>query len=474
MMKAEQPAAPRRSWIRACRQAARDGSSRRSGIRLGGFLALAALLASGAAACGSGSGSATAGGSACPAPPGETGVARSSLTVGSGPIDVDIVTSFSGANANYGVHALPGAEAGAAEANRLGGILGHRVVITQTDTRGDPADAVPAVNQMLATTRNLAFVLGPASNTAPAVLPIFERSGVPTYDDAPTVQLDNLHNRWIWRVEAPDSQGGVAMAYQAAIVHHWTRAALVFGADAGSQSLVGPVTQAYAKMGGHIVANETLTPDQTSYRSEIAKLLAAHPQVIFTETDDATAATFWSEMKSMHGLNIPTIGSGTTAGPDYYQAVTPAIGSTTALGTFLESTAYSTLYTKATSYFVQDLHLWKPGALPLLSHINFWDTLNLVFLAMEKAHSVQPQKWINCVYAVSQPGGVKVYNLQQGIAQLRAGHTIQYIGTKGSMQFDLADNSIASNYQATSFGPNANAFKILNQIPLTGIVKYQR
>ena len=40
------------------------------------------------------------------------------------------------------------------------------------DTRGDPADAVPAVNQMFASTPSLALVIGCTSDEAASVAPI--------------------------------------------------------------------------------------------------------------------------------------------------------------------------------------------------------------------------------------------------------------------------------------------------------------
>ena len=76
----------------------------------------------------------------------------------------------------------------------------------------------------------------------------------------------------------------------------YTRAAAVFGNDAGAQSDVPTLVSAFTGLGGTIVYNKPLALDQSSYRSEVESILATHPQeVIFTEVDPQTGATFLSE-----------------------------------------------------------------------------------------------------------------------------------------------------------------------------------
>ena len=53
------------------------------------------------------------------------------------------------------------------------GSSGTSSTASSVDTRGDPADAVPAVRQMYASTSNLALVIGCTSDEAASVVPIF-------------------------------------------------------------------------------------------------------------------------------------------------------------------------------------------------------------------------------------------------------------------------------------------------------------
>src|SRR2546430_10110056 len=59
--------------------------------------------------------------------------------------------------------------------------MGHQLGCKQFDTRGDPADAVPATRQMIAGTSNLMMVIGCTSDEAASVMPVLEQSHVPAF-----------------------------------------------------------------------------------------------------------------------------------------------------------------------------------------------------------------------------------------------------------------------------------------------------
>ena len=62
--------------------------------------------------------------------------------------------------------------------DHAGGVLGHELVYKGVDTRGDPADALPAVQQLLATTSNLVMVAGPDTGSAPTLVPVLNRAKI--------------------------------------------------------------------------------------------------------------------------------------------------------------------------------------------------------------------------------------------------------------------------------------------------------
>src|SRR5579864_9310487 len=63
---------------------------------------------------------------------------------GKGPVEMAVFHAFSGPNAAYGPEAAAGCYPAARSINAAGGILGHQLQCTPVDSKGDPADAVPA------------------------------------------------------------------------------------------------------------------------------------------------------------------------------------------------------------------------------------------------------------------------------------------------------------------------------------------
>ena len=59
--------------------------------------------------------------------------------------------------------------------------MGHMVSCQEFDTRGEPADAVPAANQMIASHSNLMAVVGCTSDEAASVVPIIDQAHIPMF-----------------------------------------------------------------------------------------------------------------------------------------------------------------------------------------------------------------------------------------------------------------------------------------------------
>src|SRR5260370_6766212 len=102
-------------------------------------------------------------------------------------------------------------------------------------------------------------------------------------------------------------------------------AAAVFGNDISSQGSLPTVVSGFKKLGGKIVLVQRIPLDQSSYRTEVSALIAAHPDVIFTEADPQTSATYFAEMRQFGHLS-PFIGTDGTTQPPWLKAVGHAVG----------------------------------------------------------------------------------------------------------------------------------------------------
>jgi ABC-type branched-subunit amino acid transport system substrate-binding protein len=414
------------------------------------------------AACGS---SPSAGGGAS---------SKAKLTV-AGVIAITGASDFEGQNQAGGI--LPAIYA----INKAGGVMGHMLTYKGVDTRADPADALPAVQQMLATTKNLVMVAGPGSNSGPTIVPVLNNAKIPMTAVAGESAFDRTTDPYFWRLFPPDAANGTAMALWAK-KKGYTRVAAVFGTDSGSQGDLPGVVAGLKALHIPLVANISLTPDQPSYLSSVHRLMAAHPQVIMTESDAATAGTFFGELKQLGGL-VPIIGTEATFTAPWITTVKGALGSsfqrtfTSLITAPSAKTPAVTAYEKAvTADKSQVPHPWQSYLNNPFS-ITYWDGMMCVALAMDAAHSTNPTVFNKYIMQVANPGPgkVKVYTYAQGVRELKAGKKIQYYGASGLIDFNKYHNSFG-NEEAVSAGKGAQPValgtitaKEIEAVPVVGV-----
>src|ERR1700682_6614798 len=80
--------------------------------------------------------------------------------LGSGDLLVGVLAPSTGADAGLGPAYYAACLAAAPSINSNGGVGSRQVKCQQFDTRGEPADAVPAANQMVASNSNLMAGVG--------------------------------------------------------------------------------------------------------------------------------------------------------------------------------------------------------------------------------------------------------------------------------------------------------------------------
>src|SRR5438132_9083125 len=199
------------------------------------------------------------------------------------PLVVGIVAPFTGADAQLGPAYFAACLPAIRIINNSGGILGRQVTCKQFDTRGEPADAVPAARQMIASTPTLFMVIGCTSDEASSVMPILEQSHVPTFCQTGQSEFNQSNFKYFHRLVPADEYDAYAMVGIAVFLKHYKRIALVFGNDIGSQTFVAPAIRSNKKVGAEMVINQAIALNQSSYRTEVTKLLAANPEVILTE-----------------------------------------------------------------------------------------------------------------------------------------------------------------------------------------------
>ena len=352
----------------------------------------------------------------------------------SGPVTMGVLSCFTGTLASLGQAMLQGAQVAQKAINDAGGILGRQLNIAHADTQCDEADSVPALRQLLAT-QDLVGIIGPETQEINADAPIITAAKIPDEFQGGSTLFDHNTNTWLWRDSPSDSQLGVAMALYA---HKkgYQNAALLFYSDIAAQTFAAPITATWQKLGHKIVSNVTVAPDQTSYRTQVQQIINTHPDVIFTQTDAATAAVLFQNFKELDNLAIPFVGTDVTGVDEYLKAVTYPVANahlTSVYGTSVTGQATDAFNSVFAAQF-------GSTAQPLANANYAYDAVISLALAVDKAGSTSGTA-INAVLgSVSSPPGTQCYTYKDCLSLVKAGTKINYDGASGDLNYNQYHN----------------------------------
>jgi len=379
------------------------------------------------------------------------GTSSSGGGLGSGKLLVGVLAPFSGADASFGPRYLAGCIAASLSINGAGGIGGRQVGCQQFDTKGEPADAVPAASAMIAGNSNLMGVVGCTSDEASTVVPILDRSHIPMFCMTGQSEFNKSTAKYFHRLVPADSFDAYAMIGSALFgPGHapYTRVALVFGDDIGSQTFVGPAVAALTKLGVTIAINQAIHLGASSYRTEVQKMLLTHPDVILTETI-GSAGTYMKEVKQQNGKVIPFIGTSATIDPVWFKQVTTAIGLSDFKANYqavdlkltLSGSGYDEFVTQLTAAEATDKGASSyKGKSPT---VHLYDGIVMTALAMVAANSADRTLYNPKIIDIANgvPGATVVSTFKDGVAALKAGQSIRYVGAAGENNFNQFNNS---------------------------------
>jgi neutral amino acid transport system substrate-binding protein len=398
--------------------------------------------------------------------------------LGTGDLLVGVIAPFTGADAGLGPAYQAACLAAAPSINNNGGVGGRQVKCQVFDTRGEPADAFPAASQMIASNHNLMAVVGCTSDEASTVVPIINRAKIPMFCmtgqsefNKPATPLPYFHR--LVPADIYDAYAMVGYALYGPGHSPYQNAALVFGNDIGSQAFDKPATNALTGLGAKIAIDEkiSLTPG-SSYRTEVAQMLKANPDVIFTEALGA-AGTYLKEVKTQNGGKmIPFIGTSATIDPTWFADVRNAIGIDDLLkyyrgvdlGYTFSGPAYTEFQTNLTA--AASTLATAPSYNQRGSTLHLYDGIIMTALAMVATNSSDPSVYNPEIKVIANgsSGATEVHTYKEGVDALHAGKTIRFIGAGGQNNFDQYNNS-QSGYIWVSFDAQGHEVPIGQMTP---------
>jgi branched-chain amino acid transport system substrate-binding protein len=320
------------------------------------------------------------------------------------------------------------------------------------------------------------MVIG-ASDDAVATAPIVTGQHVTNFATIGDPHYDNQTNQYFWRITPSDALQGIALGYYAA-THKFTHTAAVFTSDLGAQTSVPPLRTEYKKLGGKLAADVTLTPGQSSYRTEVSQIIASHPDSLISEMDPQSSTTFLSEYQQLNGGQLPiVIGTERTSSSDWIQPVLDAIGTANFQKYIKSITPYVSLSGAGYDLYKTKLmglgsQVQDPGSYTGHPYaIADYDAVNIMALAMTAANSTSPKTYDSFITKVTNQssGATVVHTYADGLAALKAGKTIQYIGASGPLVFNKY-HSAGRGFSYDDFDPATKNMITTSVIPGTALI----
>lgn len=360
----------------------------------------------------------------------------------SGGVAYGVLSCFTGRLASLGQAMLQGSQVGQTAINNAGGVLGKKVTLDHADTGCDEADAVPATQHLLS--QNIVGVIGPETQEIASVEPILTANKMVDEFQGGDTSKDHQTNSFFFRDSPSDSQLGVAMALYAHM-KGYTKAALLFYAEAGAQTFAAPITAAFKKLGGTITGSFSVPPDQTNYLPQVQKVIASHPQVIFIQTDAPTGGVLFKDFKEVNNLAIPFIGTDVTGASEFLKAVTYPVAHAHL------TSVYGTAVTgQANNEFLSIFHKQNPGQQPLANANYAYDAVISLALAEQYAGTTNGTTVAADMKKVTNPPGTACYSYSQCVKLIKQHTEIDYQGASGNLDYNQYNNV---------FGPYG-AFKV--------------
>lgn len=195
-------------------------------------------------------------------------------------IKVGVCLPLSGALAAYGKSTLEGVKMRVEEINKAGGVNGAPIKLLVEDNMGDATTAINAYNK-LAGSDGVAAVIGPITSTcALAIRRSVTKLKVPVVSPTATNDKVTKDHEFMFRACFNDSFQGTVIANF--MIKQAKKAATLIDLNSDySKGLAKSFSEAFAKNGGQMVAEEKYQQKDTDFSTQLKKVKDSGAEILF-------------------------------------------------------------------------------------------------------------------------------------------------------------------------------------------------
>lgn len=197
------------------------------------------------------------------------------------PIVLGSTLPLSGDAAVWGKNTQEGIDLATAEINAAGGVLGRTLKVVYADTQGLPREGVSAYLKLTGIDNVSAIIDDSVSGVTLAMAPMADRDHVTIVSTGATSPKISGISKYVFRLWNSDAYEGEVAANYAHDEMKAGSAAILYINNEYGKGLEDVFRKHFVLRGGAVVDTEAFLQNATDMRTQVAKIRAAHPQVVY-------------------------------------------------------------------------------------------------------------------------------------------------------------------------------------------------
>jgi branched-chain amino acid transport system substrate-binding protein len=196
-------------------------------------------------------------------------------------IKLGVIMPLTGDAATLGQNIVKSIQMAVEEVNAEGGIDGRKIRVIAEDGKCDGKEASTAANKLANIDKVDVVIGGGCSSETMAAAPIFEAAKIVAVSPVSSASTVTKAGEYIFRTCASDAlQGGFVARYADSELNAKKAAVLYVQSDWGVD-IRGVFKREFLALGGQIVADEAFEQESRDLRTQLTKIKAADPDVIY-------------------------------------------------------------------------------------------------------------------------------------------------------------------------------------------------
>src|SRR3989344_3957989 len=196
-------------------------------------------------------------------------------------VKLGLMLPLSGDATAYGNPIRTAAFIAADEINAKGGINGKMIEFVTEDSKCSPKDGASAAQKLVNVDKTKVIIGGACSGETLGAAPIAEAAKVVLISPSATSPDITTAGDFVFRLAPSDAYAGIVASEHAFSEMNARKAAIISETSDYAQGLRKVFKENFAKMGGTVVADETYNPEDSDFRSQITKVKASNPDMIY-------------------------------------------------------------------------------------------------------------------------------------------------------------------------------------------------